>query len=182
MFPSNPQRDELLKQKLADKFGPMVLGSQMEYDLLCIEVDPAGIRDLMMYLRDETALQYNFLTTLCGLHQPKNNRFGVVYHLHSFANNHRIRVKTYLGAENPSIDSVYMVWPTADWMERETYDFFGITFEGHPNLARILNMDEMQGFPLRKDFPLEDQTRQDKDDTFFGRQKPVFKASNGNKP
>jgi NADH-quinone oxidoreductase subunit C len=61
------------------------------------------------------------------------------------------------------------IWPAANWMERETYDFYGILFGDHPNLQRILNVEDMTDFPMRKDFPLEDQTREDKDDSMFGR-------------
>jgi NADH-quinone oxidoreductase subunit C len=103
------------------------------------------------------------------MHYPDKQQLGVVYHLHSFENNHRIRIKTTTNIDNPTIPTVTSVWPTANWMERETYDFYGIIFEGHPNLVRILNMDEMTDFPMRKDFPLEDQTREDKDDSMFGR-------------
>lgn len=103
------------------------------------------------------------------MHYPETNELGVVYHLHSFLNNHRIRIKTRTDLNQPLIPTITGLWPAANWMERETYDFFGIQFEGHPNLKRILNMDEMQDFPLRKEFPLEDQTREDKDDSMFGR-------------
>jgi len=90
--------------------------------------------------------------------------------LHSFVNNHRIRIKTATDILNPTILTATTIWPSANWMERETYDFYGILFEGHPNLKRILNMDDMVDFPMRKEFPLEDQTREDKDDSMFGRQ------------
>jgi NADH-quinone oxidoreductase subunit C len=103
------------------------------------------------------------------MHYPQNDQLGVVYHLQSFTNNHRIRIKTTLELADPKIQTITSIWPAANWMERETYDFFGIQFEGHPNLKRILNVDEMTVFPLRKDFPLEDQTREDKDDSMFGR-------------
>ncbi len=83
--------------------------------------------------------------------------------------NHRVRVKTFFGIDKPEIPTVTDLWKTANWMERETYDFFGIIFKGHPDLRRILNPDEMDIFPLRKEFPVEDQTREDKDDTMFGR-------------
>ena len=89
--------------------------------------------------------------------------------MQSFVNNHRIRIKTTTELKNPKIPTITSIWPAANWMEREAYDFFGIQFEGHPNLKRILNVDEMTDFPLRKEFPLEDQTRLDKDDSMFGR-------------
>jgi len=137
--------------------------------MLCISVLKENIYDVLLYLRDHPDLQYNFLTTLCGMHYPETNQLGVIYHLHSFVNNHRIRIKTVTDLNQPTISSITKLWPAANWMERETYDFYGVIFEGHPNLKRILNMDEMTDFPLRKDFPLEDQTREDKDDSMFGR-------------
>ena len=137
--------------------------------MLCISVDKEVISDVLLFLRDENELKFNFLTTLCGMHYPDKQQLGVVYHLHSFENNHRIRIKTTTGLDNPTISTATSVWPAANWMERETYDFYGIIFEGHPNLVRILNMDEMTDFPMRKEFPLEDQTREDKDDSMFGR-------------
>jgi NADH-quinone oxidoreductase subunit C len=103
------------------------------------------------------------------MHYPEDSQLGVVYHLHSFVNNHRIRIKTRVSQDQPVLPTLTDIWPSANWMEREAYDFFGIVFEGHPNLKRILNVDEMTDFPLRKDFPLEDQTRDDKDDSMFGR-------------
>ena len=127
------------------------------------------IYDVLLFLRDDQQLQYNFLTTLCGMHYPEREQLGVVYHLHSFLYNHRIRIKTQTDISNPVIPTVTTIWPTANWMERETYDFYGILFEGHPNLVRILNMEDMTDFPMRKDFPLEDQTREDKNDSMFGR-------------
>jgi NADH-quinone oxidoreductase subunit C len=83
--------------------------------------------------------------------------------------NFRIRIKTFFDINHPEIATATDLWPAANWMERETYDFFGVKFKGHPNLKRILNMDEMDIFPLRKEFPLEDQTRIDKNDSMFGR-------------
>jgi NADH-quinone oxidoreductase subunit C len=145
------------------------LEQQTLADMLCITVGKEIIYDLLTFLRDEETLQYNFLTTLCGMHYPEREKLGVVYHLHSFVHNHRIRIKTETGINQPLIASVTGIWPAANWMERETFDFYGIQFEGHPNLKRILNVDEMTDFPMRKEFPLEDQTREDKDDSMFGR-------------
>ena len=89
--------------------------------------------------------------------------------MHSWKNAIRLRVKSYLPKSNPSIQTITDIYEGANWLERETFDFFGIQFEGHPNLTRILNMDEMDYHPMRKEYHLEDQTREDKDDRFFGR-------------
>ncbi len=169
MYPINPNRDQLVVSKLSNRFGSAVELHEVLSDMLCITVQKEFIQEILTFLRDDQELQYNFLTTLCGMHYPQNEKLGVVYHLHSFINNHRIRIKTTTELENPKISTITTIWPAANWMEREAYDFFGIQFEGHPNLKRILNVDEMTDFPLRKEFPLEDQTRKDKDDSMFGR-------------
>jgi len=137
--------------------------------MLCITVQKEFVPEVLRFLRDDKELDFNFLTTLCGMHYPEKEQLGMVYHLHSFSFNHRIRIKANIKINQPSISSITSIWPAANWMERETYDFFGIIFKGHPNLKRILNVDEMTDFPLRKEFPLEDQTREDKDDSMFGR-------------
>jgi NADH-quinone oxidoreductase subunit C len=105
------------------------------------------------------------------VHYPDRplQELGVVYHLHSLTANLRLRLRVFTGADQPVVPSVTKVFAAANWMERETYDFFGIRFSDHPNLKRILNMDEMTWHPLLKQYPLEDQTREDKEDKFFGR-------------
>ena len=92
-----------------------------------------------------------------------------MYHLHNLVDNVRIRFKVFTDINKPDVYTATQLYATANWMERETYDFFGVNFVGHPNLKRILNVDEMDYFPMRKEFPLEDQTRIDKDDEMFGR-------------
>ena len=169
MYPINPDRDQLVVSKLSNRFSNAIESHEALSDMLCITVKKEFIQSILLFLRDNQELQYNFLTTLCGMHYPENEQLGVVYHVHSFVNNHRIRIKTVTELNDPKIPTITNIWPAANWMERETYDFFGIQFEGHPNLKRILNMDEMTDFPLRKEFPLEDQTREDKDDSMFGR-------------
>ncbi len=169
MYRFNPYRDQLVIQKLSDHFPDVVQFHERSSDMLCVTVGNEFIHDLLLFLRNDADLQFNFLTTLCGMHYPETNQLGVVYHLHSFVNNHRIRIKTATDQEQATVPTITTIWPAANWMEREAYDFFGIIFDGHPNLKRILNMDDMTDFPLRKDFPLEDQTREDKDDSMFGR-------------
>jgi NADH-quinone oxidoreductase subunit C len=169
VYPINPDRDQLVVSKLSNRFSNAVESHEVLSDMLCFTVKKESIQSILLFLRDDQELQYNFLTTLCGMHYPENEQLGVVYHLQSFVNNHRIRIKTFTELNDPKIPTITTIWPAANWMERETYDFFGIQFEGHPNLKRILNMDEMTDFPLRKEFPLEDQTREDKNDSMFGR-------------
>jgi NADH-quinone oxidoreductase subunit C len=105
------------------------------------------------------------------VHYPNdtNREIAVVYQLHSWRNNFRLRLKAFLPISNPFIASLVPIYNGANWMERETFDFYGVNFEGHPNLKRILNEDSMDYFPMRKEFHLEDETREDKDDRFFGR-------------
>jgi len=169
VYPINPDRDQIVINKLSNRFSNSIESHEILSDMLCLTVKKESIQSILLFLRDEQDLQYNFLTTLCGMHYPEKNQLGVVYHLQSFVNNHRIRIKTVTELNDPKIPTITTIWPAANWMERETYDFFGIQFEGHPNLKRILNMDEMTDFPLRKEFPLEDQTREDKNDSMFGR-------------
>ncbi|MEJ7672470.1 MAG: NADH-quinone oxidoreductase subunit C [Chitinophagaceae bacterium] len=120
---------------------------------------------------DDAELKFQFLTDLTAVHFPdrKNQELAIVYHLHNLIDNIRIRFKVYTDITKPDVFSATALYQSANWMERETYDFYGVNFVGHPNLVRILNVDEMEYFPMRKEFPLEDQSRLDKDDEMFGR-------------
>ncbi|MBV5349128.1 NADH-quinone oxidoreductase subunit C, partial [bacterium] len=132
MYPINPDRDLLVINKLSNRFSNAVESHEVLSDMLCLTVKKESIQSIFLFLRDDQELQYNFLTTLCGMHYPEKNQLGVVYHLQSFVNNHRIRIKTVVELNNPKIPTITSIWPAANWMERETYDFFGIQFEGHP--------------------------------------------------
>ncbi|HEU4496179.1 MAG TPA: NADH-quinone oxidoreductase subunit C [Flavobacterium sp.] len=161
-----------IHNKLIDNFELAVSNFTQQHDIFSFEVDSESIVKVMSFLKDDKTLRFNFLTDLCGIHYPDNEisrQFAVVYHMHNWIDNVRIRIKCFLNGENPEIDSVTGLFLSANWQERETYDFFGIIFKGHPQLKRILNMDEMVSFPMRKEFPLEDGGRTDKDDRFFGR-------------
>lgn len=161
-----------IQEKLTQTFGEAVKNFEEPWGLLTLEVDKEKLLEVVRYLRDDSSLAFNFLTDVCGVHYPDNDipkQFATVYHLHNWVENVRVRVKTYLPGDNPEVDSLSSLYLSANWQERETYDFYGIVFKGHPDLRRILNMDEMVSFPLRKEFPLEDQGRTDKDDRFFGR-------------
>ena len=92
-----------------------------------------------------------------------------MYQLHNLFQNKRLRLKIFLSEEKPVVNTLTTVFPAANWMERETYDFYGVIFTGHPNLKRILNVEDMTIFPMRKEYPLEDQTREDKNNLMFGR-------------
>ena len=126
---------------------------------------------VLQYLFDEPGLKFQFMTDLTAVHYPnqEGRELSVVYHLHNLKENVRIRYKVFTDVKKPDVFSTYALFSAANWMERETFDFFGVNFVGHPNLKRILNVEEMEYFPLRKEYPLEDQKRIDKDDEMFGR-------------
>jgi NADH-quinone oxidoreductase subunit C len=146
-----------------------ILQSELQYDFPVFVVKRENIIAALRLLKDNHG--YNFLTTLCGLHYPHNKgqELGVMYQLHNMPENKRVRFKIFFPENDAEAPTATVLWPTANWMERQEFDFFGIKFKGHPNLKRILNMDDITFFPLRKEFPLEDQTRDDKDDSMFGR-------------
>lgn len=162
--------NDFVKQKITAKFGPeVIIENAVPYAFPTFTVSPSHIHDILNFLKTESELNFHFLTDLTGIQTPDEKMLGVIYHLHNMPKNHRIRIKTFVDIQKPEVPTATDLWAGANWMERETYDFFGIIFKGHPNLKRILNMDEMDIFPLRKEFPLEDQTRDDKDDKMFGR-------------
>lgn len=163
--------NQYILTELQYKFGERIYNSYEPYGLLTIELDKNSIKDVLKFLYDHKELQMQFLTDVCGIHYPQviGKELGVVYHVHSLINNIRLRIKCFMQIENPAIDSATFLFSSANWQERETFDFYGIIFIGHPNLKRILNADEMDYFPMRKEYPLEDGTRTDKDDSYFGR-------------
>lgn len=163
--------NEEVYSKLKDAFGDKVGELTAPFDLLTVEVTAESAHEIIEWLKKEPTLQIAYLTVLGGVHYPedKGREIAVVYHLHSLINNFRIRLKAFLPIENPAIATITDLYAGANWMERETYDFFGVIFKGHPNLKRVLNEDSMDYFPMRKEYQLEDGTREDKDDRFFGR-------------
>jgi NADH-quinone oxidoreductase subunit C len=163
--------NEIIKTRLTDKFGEVITGMEEPYGMLSVTVPCEQNLKVLNFLYDQPELGFRFLTDLTAVHYPdrKGEELCVVYHLHNLVENIRMRVKVYTPVEKPDVYTATGLFSGANWMERETYDFYGINFVGHPNLKRILNVDEMDYFPLRKEFPLEDQTRIDKDDEMFGR-------------
>jgi NADH-quinone oxidoreductase subunit C len=154
--------------KLKTEFGEKILLVDESSDLLTITVAEQINHRFIAFLKEN--LGFQFLTDLTGVHYPETELpFAVVYHLHNLTENFRIRVKTFLPGDKPETDTMTDIFSAANWMERETYDFYGIIFKGHPNLIRILNVEYMDYFPMRKEYPLEDSTRDDKDDRYFGR-------------
>lgn len=162
--------NKIVLEKLHTQFGEHIKNPIESFGMLTIETSKENFLDVLKFMRDDAVLQFNFMTDLCGAHYPdREQKFEVIYHMHSWVNNVRVRIKVALNGEVPKIPTACFEFPTANWMERETYDFYGIIFEGHPNLKRILNVDDLAVFPMRKEFPLEDNTRTDKRDDMFGR-------------
>jgi len=140
-----------LKEKFSSSVGEITT-FRGEVTVMVLKKD---IYEICQFLHSDPDLQYQFLTDLCGLDFfPQSPRFEVVYLLYSMKNNQRLRIKTKV-AEGEAISSVESIWSAANWLERETYDLFGIRFENHPDLRRILLWDGYEGHPLRKDYPVE---------------------------
>ena len=145
----------LTVKKLKEKFANSVLEVTTFRNEVTVTVSKGEIFDICKFLHSDPDLQYRLLTDLCGLDFfPQAPRFGIVYLLYSLKSNQRLRVKTRVG-ETESISSVESIWKVANWYEREVYDLFGITFDNHPDLRRIMMWDGYEGHPLRKDFPVE---------------------------
>ncbi len=167
-----------IQDQLVETFGESVFHFNQEKDIFSLEVAADKITAVILFLKNDPTLQFHFLTDLCGVHYPDNTlerQFAVVYHLHNWYENKRIKIKVFIDGEKPEIKSISNIFLSSNWMEREAYDFYGIHFVGHPQLKRILNMDEMVSFPMRKEFPMEDGGRTDKDDRFFGRTSQLAK-------
>ena len=157
-----------LFQNLHTQFHDAILLEETNHDIFTLVVASSSIKSIIAFLKDHE--HFIFLTDLCGIHYPGNElELGVVYHLHNLTENKRVRIKTFVSKAQPQLESIVELFSGANWMERETFDFFGIEFVGHPKLERILNVEYMNYHPMLKEYPLEDATRTDKDDAFFGR-------------
>jgi NADH-quinone oxidoreductase subunit C len=119
-------------------------------------VEVSQLEPVMRFLRDDAECQFDMLTDLTAVdYLGEEPRFEVVYHLYSVPKNKRLRVKARVSEQSPEIATLCPLWPSANWMEREVWDLYGIRFTGHPDLRRILLYEEFQGHPLRKDYPKE---------------------------
>jgi len=154
---------------LQEKYGDEILHIETPYNFLTVTLKKEKIVEIIRFFYEHPDLRFQYLTTLGGIHYPELKQIAVFYQLHNLHTNQRIRLKIYLPEENPVTETLTPVFAAANWLERETFDFYGVIFEGHPNLKRILNVEDMIIFPMRKEYPLEDQTREDKNDTMFGR-------------
>ena len=165
--------NEEVAKDLIRQFGEDVYDFEDPFDLLTLSTKREQLIPMLQYLKDHPTYQISFLTDICAIHYPDDPKpereFCVVYHLHSLIHNFRVRLKIFLSEADLHIPTATTIYACANWMERETYDFFGVIFDGHPKLIRILNMEDMDYFPMRRQYPLEDSTREDKIDALFGR-------------
>ncbi len=160
---------EQIIQTIRSQYDDELVSAEMVDDMLTVTLRKERIAEIIRFLYYHPDTQFQFLTSLCAVHFPDQQSIAVVYQLHNLQSNVRLRVKTFLPESDAQVATITDTFAGANWMERETYDFYGVSFNGHPNLKRILNVDDMIIFPLRKEYPLEDQTREDKKDSMFGR-------------
>jgi len=153
--------DDLVVSKTRQAFPAAVLAAEESLGWPTLTLQRERIREVCQFLHDDPDLEFTYLSDLCGVDYPdRNPRFEVVYHLYALSRRLRVRLKVGVPAESCSLPSVVSVWPSANWLEREIYDMYGITFTGHPDLRRILTPDGFEGYPLRKDFPLRGKREQ----------------------
>jgi len=161
---------QLILDTLNSRFPGKILFADSPYEMLTLTVSLDAIKEVIGFLYSDADMEFQFLVTCCGMHFPDEpKRFSMVYHVQNLEKNFRLRLKTYTNEDPPVFPSLTDIFKGAGWMERETYDFFGFRFTGHSDLRRILNMDDLEGWPMRKELPLEDPFRRDKDDKMFGR-------------
>jgi NADH-quinone oxidoreductase subunit C len=163
--------NDFITEKIKAEFGDEIFDFVEHYDILTFTSDKELNLKVLTYLKESPELNFAYLNDLTAIHYPDNigKELCVTYLLQNLQTRKRTRLKVYTDIKKPDVYTASALYSTADWLEREAYDFFGVNFVGHPNLIRIMNVDEMDYFPLRKEFPLEDQTRIDKDDEMFGR-------------
>lgn len=146
---------QLTLEQLKTRFGVSILEISATLGNETAVIAKNQIVDVIRFLRDNSGLQFNMMMDLAGVDYPeRTERYEVVYHLYSLQTKKRIRLKVRCGGEKPTVPSIHTLYKAADWFEREVYDMFGIYFEGHPNLKRILMFEEFEGHPLRKDYPI----------------------------
>ena len=147
--------EELLNNKLKERFPGLNYEITKFRDELTLSLPKQNIVEVCKYLKTEPELEYLLCEDITAIDWAKRkDRFTVVYHIYSFKNNSRLRLKTNVDASDCKIDSVTSVWEAANWHERETFDMYGIQFSNHPDLRRMYMPEDFEYFPLRKDFPL----------------------------
>lgn len=163
--------NESIVEEVVGQFGQKVFGFEEPFNLLTFTTNADDLEEVVGFLKNHSEFKFAFLTDLAGIHFPDNagGELCSVSMLHSWENNIRVRIKVFVPIAEPKVPTLTTLFESANWMERETFDFYGIEYTGHPNLKRILNMEDMDYFPMRKEYPLEDATREDKIDALFGR-------------
>lgn len=145
-----------IADRLKDKFLGEIIDITSFRNQVFVSIKREKIVDICRFLHDEPDIYMDYLADLCGVDYPdRRHRFEVVYNLFSMKHGHRLILKAQIPENDPSVDSVVPVWSGANWHEREACDMYGILFNGHPDLRRILMPEDWEGYPLRKDYPLE---------------------------
>jgi NADH-quinone oxidoreductase subunit C len=147
---------EKVVNKVKKNFPESILEASTFREEITLHVRADDILSLCRFLYDDAEFSFDFLTDLCGVDlYPREPRFQIIYHLCAMKTKQRLRLKISLPGTNPHVASVVSVWKAANWLEREAFDMYGIRFDGHPDLRRILLTPEWQGHPLRKDYPMQ---------------------------
>ncbi len=139
-------------EKLKEKFGDDIIRLDESVKDPFVVVNPQKWLEIAKYLHDDPDLYFDFLMSIAGVDYPDENLIRVVYHLWSYKHRHMLVVKVELNRENPVVDSIDSIWANANWLERETYDLFGVVFKGSRNLKRLLMPEDWEGHPMRKDY------------------------------
>jgi NADH-quinone oxidoreductase subunit C len=148
------ERKPLVLEKLASRFGASILSTHNELGDATAVVAREKVVEICRFLRDDADLRFDLAVDLTGVdYIDETPRFEVVYHLYSIEKKQRVRIKARVPAEDPTIGSVAGIWTGLNWYEREAFDMYGIRFDGHPDLRRILLPETFVGHPLRKDYP-----------------------------
>lgn len=147
--------NQTIVERLKERFPSAIEDSEEFRGDLTIRVKKDQIVPVCQFLRDDPAFRFDLIVDLCGVDRyTPEGRFEVVYNLYSMSNKRYLRLKVPMDESEPEVDSVCGVWEGANWLERETYDMFGITFHGHPDLRRMYMPEDYEYYPMRKDFPL----------------------------
>jgi NADH-quinone oxidoreductase subunit C len=144
--------------KLTFEPRPLLQHGDRPGDQICVRLEPENLLEVLRFLRDDPSTRFEQLCDLAGMDYldfpEATDRYAVIYSLLSITHNHRFWLKCFVNDPAPRLPTIVPLWPAADWMEREVFDMFGIIFDGHPDLRRILTWDGFEAHPLRKDYPL----------------------------
>jgi NADH-quinone oxidoreductase subunit C len=149
-----------LLQTLRDRFGAAIVETHEEHAEATAVVERAALAAILRACRDEPALAFDVLMDVTAVDYVRypgredGPRFEVVYHLYSLPHNHRVRLKVRVDEDDAVVPTAVELWPIANWLEREVWDMFGVRFDGHPDLRRLLLYEQFVGHPLRKDYPI----------------------------